>query len=223
MNAPSDVRGVMPRWKTVGELLRSLGDVPAERVYMNPLPGTATEAEAYWFNEHDRTCELVNRTVVEKKKGLPQCYIAGMVTYYLFDYVHGKHERAGIVFPAGPMYRMKSGNLRSPDASFTQWERFTRPLPEIADWCPDLCIDVPGPLNTPAELSMKREEYFESGCKLAWEIDLSSRSATIFSDSGRVDLLDENGFLEGLDVLPGFQIRLIEILEHLDRLNSRKE
>ena len=29
--------------------------------------------------------------------------------------------------------------------------------------------------------------------------------------------------LEGRDVLPGFQIRLIEILEHLDRLNSRKE
>ena len=55
---------------TVAELLHYLGDIPAERVRLQPAPGTATETDVVAVNEQEnRLCELVDGILVEKTMG----------------------------------------------------------------------------------------------------------------------------------------------------------
>lgn len=42
-----------PRFETVADLLKQLGDVPAARVRMNPTPGTATEKDVIRIHERE--------------------------------------------------------------------------------------------------------------------------------------------------------------------------
>src|SRR5437667_14303 len=58
-----------PASRTVGDLLRDLGDVPAGRVLLWPTPGKATEQDLLHLLEHEgRACELVDGTLVEKPR-----------------------------------------------------------------------------------------------------------------------------------------------------------
>jgi hypothetical protein len=45
-------------FQNVAELIHALGDIPPSRIILNPLPGTATEADVLRFVERDkRLCE----------------------------------------------------------------------------------------------------------------------------------------------------------------------
>ena len=196
-------------WRTVADLLRDLGDVPAERVLMQPLPGTATEADTLWAGDHDCLCELVAGTLVAKRSGCPGSVLSGLVVYFLMN--HTRPNRLGPVSgPSGP-YRMRSGNVRLPDVAFTARHRIPVPVPQIADWCPDFCIEVIDPTNTPAELVMKRADLFESGCRRVWEIDPATCTGTDYHPSGLVTTVEVDGVLEAADVLPGFRLPLGEL------------
>jgi len=57
-----------PLVRTVGDLRRRLGDVPADRVRFTPVPGTATVADL--LRDENRRCELLDDTLVEKLMGV---------------------------------------------------------------------------------------------------------------------------------------------------------
>src|SRR3954468_19774225 len=61
-------------WRTVADLLRQLGDIPAERVRMTPYPGTATLQDLIAANERKDgpICELIDGTLVEKTMGFTE-------------------------------------------------------------------------------------------------------------------------------------------------------
>jgi hypothetical protein len=62
---------------TVSELLHQLGDIPPERVRLQPPPGTATEADVVAVhNREERLCELIDGVLVEKTIGYYESYIA---------------------------------------------------------------------------------------------------------------------------------------------------
>jgi len=53
--------------RTVADLLKRLGNIPPERVWFRPMPGTATEQDVIDIEAHeDRLCELVDGILVEK-------------------------------------------------------------------------------------------------------------------------------------------------------------
>src|SRR4051812_31126354 len=52
---------------SLADLQAHLGGVPAGRIRLFPAPGTATEEDALWLEDHeDRLCELVDGVLVEK-------------------------------------------------------------------------------------------------------------------------------------------------------------
>jgi hypothetical protein len=62
---------------TVSDLLHQLGDIPPERVRLQPAPGTATEADVVAVHDREkRLCELVDGVLVEKTMGYYESYIA---------------------------------------------------------------------------------------------------------------------------------------------------
>ena len=59
----------LPIW-TASEVIAHFGDIPIARIRTSPPPGEATEADVIELHErHDRLCELIDGTLVEKAMG----------------------------------------------------------------------------------------------------------------------------------------------------------
>src|SRR5215467_10722255 len=158
---------------TVSDLLHQLGDIPPERVRLQPAPGTATEADVVAVHDREkRLCELVDGVLVEKTMGYYESYIAATLIRLLGNFV-AEHD-LGIVAGADGMMRLAPGLVRVPDVSFVAWERLPGqrlPRQPIPDLVPDLVVEVLSEGNTPHEMARKLDEYFARGVQLVWLVD----------------------------------------------------
>jgi hypothetical protein len=63
--------------ETIADLIKRLGDIPADRVRLRPWPGTATEQDVLTIRQRERRLyELVDGTLVEKAMGFRESYLA---------------------------------------------------------------------------------------------------------------------------------------------------
>jgi Uma2 family endonuclease len=189
---------------------------------MRPPPGTATEDDLLAAEpRHDRLCELIDGTLVEKAMGWDESRLA-LVLGRLID-EHAERHDLGFAFGEAGMVRVESGQVRLPDVAFVSWSHFPdRVLPsgQVLDMVPDLAVEVLSPKNTPAELARKRREYFLGGCRLVWEINPAKRTARAYTAPDESRRIGEKGALDGGEVLPGFRLALAELF---DRAGKRKD
>jgi Uma2 family endonuclease len=66
-------------------------------------------------------------------------------------------------------------------------------------------------------MRQKLRDYFQSGVRLVWYIDPETRTAEIFLAPERRTVINEQGLLDGGDVLPGLQVTLGELFARADR------
>jgi len=205
-----------PPVRTLGELLRRLGDVPPDRVRFDPIPGTATLGDL--ARTENSGCELVEATLVEKSMSLRESLLAAYLCALMGPIVRGRN--LGILSGPDGTYELVSGLVRLPDLAFVSWDRLPgRRLPDepVPNVVPDLAVEVLSVSNAPGEMSRKRAEYFAAGVRLVWEIDPRARtvrvytSETAFTDLTAVDTLD------AAPVLPGFTLPLADLFAELDR------
>lgn len=206
----------VPRFRNAAELLHALGDVPPERVLMDPLPGTATERDLLVLVERDkRLVELIDGTLVEKPVGLDEARIATLVSHLLNAWIIPR--KLGIVAGADATLRMNSGRIRLPEVCFVSRDRYLslpHPLPAVSPLAPDLAVEVLSETNTAAEMAQKRREYFSSGTRLAWIIDPSARTVCVYTSPEQPDrVLADTGTLDGGEVLPGFTVAVAELFK----------
>jgi len=212
----SQVIDAPSRFRTAGELLHELGDIPADRVRLRPTPGTATERDL--LEPEGRHCELVEGVLVEKTMGSVESLLTVELLIALGAFV--KRNRLGIVMGADGMMRLMPGLVRIPDISFTSWDRlpgrraFRTP---ISDCAPDLAIEVLSKSNSKREMDRKLREYFQAGVRLVWCVDPKTRTARVCAGPKAMTRLDGDGTLDGGEVVPGFALPLRELFECLDR------
>jgi len=203
--------------KTIGDLLNRLGGIPADRVLHSPAPGTATEADFLRANEElGIPCKLIDGTLVEQATGSYESLLAGYLIRLLWNYVAPR--KLGIVLATDGMYRLFSGNIRMPDASFVPKERFPGGLPKGPVWkiSPTLAVEVLSASNTAAEIDRKRGEFFANGVLVVWVVDPVFRTATIHKpDIASVTKADSDT-LDGCTALPGFSLPLSELFGVMD-------
>jgi Uma2 family endonuclease len=147
--------------------------------------------------------------------------LAMMLGYFLNAYLE-KNPR-GIVAGEGGMLRILPTKMRIPDVSFISSSHFPGgklPKERVYRIAPDLAVEIISEGNTDAEMQLKLREYFEAGVRMVWYIDSRSRTAQLFSGAEKCTTIDENGFLEANDVLPGFRLPLGELFERADRAAS---
>ena len=200
--------------RTAADLLHELGNIPPHRVRMDPPPGTATEADAVRATNTERPCELIDGTLVEKAMGVPESFLASLVLQFIGPFV--RLHRLGITTAPDGMYKMIRGNIREPDVSFTSRARMKSVTNQVADWCPDLCVEILSPSNTRDEMALKRSEYFKSGCRLVWIIDHRNRTVEVYTEPETPAVLTESEMLDGGTVLPGFTLPLSELFAAFD-------
>jgi Uma2 family endonuclease len=195
---------------TVSDLLRQLGDIPPERVWLQPPLGTATEADVVAVhNREDRLCELVDGVLVEKTMESYESYIAATLIRLLGNFVVA-HD-LGIVAGADGMMRLAPGLVRIPDVSFVSWEKLPgRRLPRqiIPDLVPDLAVAVLSEGNTPREMARKLDEYFSLGVRLVWLVHPLTESTEVYTSRHQSTVLDKSATLEDGVILPGFTLPL---------------
>jgi Uma2 family endonuclease len=196
---------------------RALGDVPLERIIFDPLPGTATEADLLRIMDGEkRLCELIDGTLVEKAVGFWEGRVAGRLIRFMDAFA--EEHRLGAVFAPDATMRMKSGHVRLPDVSFISSDRLPKTREPIPTISPDLAVEVLSESNTPREIALKLGEFFQSGTRLAWVVDPSVRTMAVYHSPDKpTRVIDDQGVLDGEQVMPGLVIVIAEIFRDLPR------
>ena len=212
----------LPTGWTLADLQAHLGGVPLDRIRLYPPPGMATEQDALNIADHeDRWCELVDGILVEKVMASFESLVACTLIQWEKNFLD--EHPWGIVLGEGGALHILPQRMRIPDVSFIRWERFPeRKLPRdrVFRVAPDLAVEILSEGNTEDEMRIKVGEYFRAGVRLVWLIDPEARSARVYTEEHQYDVLDENGVLDGRDVLPGFQFRLGDLIDALPRASK---
>jgi Uma2 family endonuclease len=203
---------------TAADLIRHLGDIPAERIWLNPRPGTATEEDVIAAeNSENRLCELVDGVLVEKTMGLYESRLAVVVGTFLDEYTF-VHD-LGIVYGADGTLKFMPGLVRIPDVSFVSWSRLperklpTEPIPHLI---PDLTVEVLSAGNTRREMERKLHEYFTTGVRQVWLVDGKKREFRVFTSEKRSRVYGEGDTVPGGKLLPGFSLAVTEFFNRAE-------
>jgi Uma2 family endonuclease len=198
-----------PRW-SVDRLRLYFGMIPAERILLDPAPGTATEDDVLRINEcKERLCELVDGVLVEKAMGTKEGLLGVWLAHLIWVYLE-KHA-IGIALGGDGMLRLFPGLVRVPDVSFIAADRLSEgKLPDeaIASLAPDLAVEVISKGNTKREIERKLREYFASGTRLAWVVHPKTETVEVYTSAAKKRTLRQGQSLDGGDVLPGFRLPL---------------
>lgn len=128
--------------------------------------------------------------------------------------------KLGRVLDSSTGFRMRGGNLRSPDVSFVGRERLRglKQLPlGFMEGAPELAVEVLSPTDTLAGLHQRLVEYFESGTRLAWVVNPLEETVLVYRSAAHPEaLLRAPDHLDGEDLLPGFELPLTELFADLD-------
>jgi Uma2 family endonuclease len=210
---------ISPPIRTLADLLDRLGGIPLNRIRFHPYPGTATVQDVVEMEQREgKLFELVEGVLLEKTAGFIQSGLAGFLLGVLNAYVIPRN--LGIVTGADGTVELMPGLVRIPDVAFTNWDRLpgrrypTAPIPRLA---PNLAIEVLSRSNPPAEMGVKRQDYFTAGVELVWEIDPEARTVAVYTSVTPVTTLTLIDTLDGGTVLPGFTLPLQELFAELDR------
>ncbi len=202
--------------------LQELGDILANRVLLQPPPGTASLDDLLRVNSTSQhLCELVDGTLVEKAMGYKQSVVAVAISTLLRLFV--SKNQLGLVSGADGFFQLLS-TTRGPDVAFVHRDRLpqgklpTDAYPAIA---PNLVVEVLSEGNTRGEMNRKRLEYFHAGVQLMWIVDLDNRTIAIYRSSSAYRLVGEDDLISGEDVLPGFECKVQEFFADLDQIQSQ--
>ena len=184
-----------------------------------PTPSTRafTLEEFIELPERDQY-ELVRGRLVEQTMSLESQWVAGEVYGHLREYVRSHH--LGRVYPDGTTYQCFNALpndpflVRRPDCSFIRKGRVSTEQYK-SGFCrvvPDLVVEVISPTDVYRNVQQRVHEFREAGCPLIWVIDPDSRSALVYRSDHSVSEVGEDGFLDGGDTIPGFSVRLSDVL-----------
>ncbi len=199
---------------TLADLVSDLGDIPLKRVLAVPFPGSATVEDVVHAANlpRKRLCELIDGVLVEKAMGAPESLLAGWLLTQIWNYL--AENNIGVALGEAGMVQILPNQVRIPDVSFLSWKHFpTRQVPREPVWdvAPDLAVEVLSRSNTPKEMTLKIDQYFESGVKLVWIVDPEKELADVYHSPTEKTQLDSSMSLDGEDILPGLAISLTEL------------
>lgn len=125
-------------------------------------------------------------------------------------------KQLGFLFDSSTGFRLKSGAIRSPDASWIKKDRWEALSQEAQDQfipiAPDFIMELVSPSDHINPPKNKMEEWMQEGCLLGWLIDPKNEHVHIYRADGSIQIIKSfEETLSGEDVLEGFELELKEI------------
>lgn len=167
------------------------------------------------WEEFEESQAFVEPEDEEPPMGAKASVFANRLNNKLYNYVD--ENKLGIIAMSDCSYRCfphKPLQTRRPDISFIRAERLRET--DIPDgdlrFAPDLAIEYVSPHDTHEYLSEKIKDYLLAGVSLVWVINPKGRIAFVYRPGGSANWLTEEQFLDGEGVIPGFRLRLGDVL-----------
>lgn len=173
----------------------------------------ATEADLLQTPSDGRKYELVDGEIRVSPAGTRHGQVILRLTLRIAPFVN--QHSLGHVFESSTGFRLPGGNVRSPDTSFVRTGRFEneRPPDDFPNLAPDLAVEVLSPGDSPRHVLDKVGEYLQAGTRLVWVIDPKRERAAVYRSLTDVKELRPEDSFDGEDVVPGFTVRLADLLE----------
>ncbi len=154
--------------------------------------------------------ELVKGVVVtmpppKGRRGFVQLKIGRLLGNFVED------RRLGwVVTESGTILERDPDTVRGPDVAFYSIVRHPNPPGDYFEIPPDLAVEVLSPDDRRAAVREKIREYVAAGARLVWLVDPETRTVLVYRGSLRGTEYDEADTLDGGDVLPEFNCRVVD-------------
>ena len=174
-----------------------------------------TEAELQALPHDSYNYELVDgELVMSPKHNFVHGDICSRLSAALVQF--NQSHKLGVVLDSSTGFWMSNRNCRAPDVSFVSKARmkslgFSRRTARFFPGGPDLAVEVLAPSNTRAELDARLRDFFSSGTQLVWVIHPEEQFVEICHSPTERRILGAGAFLEGEQVMPGFQFPVADL------------
>jgi len=170
-----------------------------------------TEEEFLRLPDDGRKWELVNGELEEVPTRFDHDQLIVNLVALLVPLLRGK----GAMTTGQAGFRMKNGNIRSPDFSYTRKERIPggKPGADFGSVAPDLCVEIISPTEERAEMQRKVEEYFEAGAQQVWQVFPETQLVRVFTAATVSRDFTEDEEIESGALLEGFRCRANDIFD----------
>ena len=178
---------------------------------MSPSGSEMSEEEFLRLPKDGRKWELVDGEAREVPAGHEHDVLVINIGALLKPFARGW----GFVSGSSAGFRMASGNVRSPDVSFTRKERLPegKPAKSFEGIAPDLAIEIISPSEQPDEMARKVAEYFGAGAEQVWHLFPETRRVTVYYAPSDTANFGPGDVLDAGDLLPGFSCRAEELFD----------
>jgi len=139
---------------------------------------------------------------------IAQC-IGARLAAYVRDHALGLVAAA----ETGFLIAHNPDTVLAPDVAFVRQTR----LDEIGfpksffPEAPALVVEVASPSDTIEEVDAKIRRWISAGTELAWVVNPSGRTVTIYRALDNIEVLTEKDILSGDSVVPGFECQVAEL------------
>ena len=131
--------------------------------------------------------------------------IGARLARYLDAYVD--EHKLGRVFTSQTTFTfVGTPPTRYPDLAFVKQERLPQRLRTIADFAPDLAVEVISENDAVNDVEEKVLQYHQSGVQLVWVIKPVFQTVEIYELGKKPRLLTTDDVLTGDPVIPGFTL-----------------
>ncbi len=184
----------------------------AEAEDIIPYPGMPiTEDELMRLPRDGRKWEMEDGKLTDVPTNIKHEEIIFNLAVLLAPFKRGH----GIVTLGQGGFRMKNGNVRAPDVSFTRKERFSggHAPDTFGDLAPDLCVEIISPSERRGQMTRKVQEYFDGGAAQVWHVFLERQEVSVFTSPTDTQTLGADGVLDAGGLLPGFSCQVKDWFE----------
>ncbi|GAB2576599.1 Uma2 family endonuclease [Spirosoma areae] len=160
--------------------------------------------------EREADGQIIFEMPTNTKTGLKNADLVADVVFW------NRKARLGLGADSSAGFTLPDTSVRAPDVSWISHERWDR-LSEkeqdtFAKICPDSVIALMSDSDENYTLPKKLEKYLQNGVRLGWLIDPFRQQTTMYRPDREPETKAFTDELSGEDVLPGFMIRLDELI-----------
>jgi len=160
-------------------------------------------------------CELIRgELIMMTPAGFRHGRIACAVAAILREFVQGR--QSGVVTGAetGFLLARDPDTVRAPDVAFVGADRIPETEPVgFFPGAPDLAVEVLSPNDAAGNVLAKVQDWLNADCRAVWVVDPQTRTVTVYRTRREISVLTEAEMLDGSPVLPGFQVRVGDLLK----------
>ena len=139
---------------------------------------------------------------------------AGAILSHFGRFVYDHPVARVLSADPGFVPRRNPDRVRAPDVAVLRLERIPPDgLPtSYIPGAPDLAVEVVSPNDRPAEMLDKANDWLRAGARIVWVVYPSPVRLFVYRADGSIEQLGPDDVVDGGDVLPGFRMRVADLL-----------